>query len=255
MLREMSGRIRSLVPARARRFARELESALRDAKRRTAAQGARPLPDRYFIKAGYRHRESPRYDEQTEIGANWQASVYEEAVRLAEELDLKRIVDVGCGDGRKLATLHSRFAVVGLDYGPNLELCRARYAFGTWIEHDLEQKGTLPLDGALLRDAVVVCADVIEHLVRPEILLGKLAAALESAPLLLLSTPDRDLVRGPAHLGPPPNESHVREWSLDEFASLLVASGLRDGTVRHIRSNDVSPERHTILATLWGRRN
>jgi SAM-dependent methyltransferase len=212
----------------------------------------RNLPDRYLIKAGYRQRERPDYDDQSEISANWQIGVYEQVVLLAERLNARHIVDVGCGDARKLAPLHSRFSIVGIDYGVSLELCRNRYPYGTWIEYDLTSEGSLPLDERVLRSSVIVCADVIEHLVHPEALLAKLREALRMAPVVLLSTPDRDLVNGRTDMGPPRNTGHVREWTLNEFSFFLASQGFHDGTIELVRSNDRSPEKRTVMATLFG---
>ena len=42
---------------------------------------------------------------------------------------------------------------------------------------------------------------------------------------ILLSTPERVRTGGPPTFGPPPNEAHVREWSLDELCTLTVHHG------------------------------
>ena len=65
---------------------------------------------------------------------------------------------------------------------------------------------------------VIVCSDVIEHLVDPDELLDYIKAI--SYKYLILSTPDRDLVYKPSDEGcngPPANEAHVREWNYQEF--------------------------------------
>ena len=92
---------------------------------------------------------------------------------------------------------------------------------GKWIEWNLESSGRIPLRKNLLRRAVVVCSDVIEHLVDPEPLIENLRSWLDYAPIVILTTPERDLVRGPNDLGPPINPSHVREWSLAELEPWL----------------------------------
>jgi hypothetical protein len=117
-----------------------------------------------------------------------------------------------------------------------------------FIEIDLEADGAeLPVDA---NGAIIICADVIEHLRRPEHLLERLQAALDDgAHLVLLSTPERDLWWGFAHRGPPPNEGHVREWNSAEFNALLAACRFT-GQIELVQSNDVGPERKTILATL-----
>jgi SAM-dependent methyltransferase len=225
-----------------------MEAAWRDIPRnRDERRGAEPIAGSYFIKHGYVERPEPRYDDLSAVGTNWQASVYERAAAAAASLAAKRIIDVGCGDGRNLALL-GHTPIVGLDYGPNLVAARTAYPDAEFIEIDLEaDAAALPVETA---GAVVICADVIEHLRRPEKLLERLRAALEDdAHLVLLSTPDRDVWWGRDHNGPPPNEGHVREWNRTEFSALLAACRFT-GRIELVQSNDVGPERKTILATL-----
>src|SRR5205809_365442 len=101
------------------------------------------------------------------------------------------------------------------------------------------------------RGAVLLCDDVFEHLVRPETLLQKLRAALARAEGVVLSTPERDLTRGPDHFGPPPNACHVREWTIGELAALLAAEGFDHRWLGLTRSWDQTPHLHTILAFLF----
>jgi len=210
--------------------------------------------ERYAIKAGYRHRSAPEYFVdliEERDGVVWQPDVYPAAARVARALGATRIIDIGPGSGHKLARLHPEFEVVGLDFGPNLQQCAERFPFGTWREHDLDADTPLPLTPHELGGAVVVCADVIEHLVRPELLLDALRAALEHAEAVVLSTPERDGTRGADHMGPPPHFCHVREWSLDELGELLGRWGFEHGDLGLTRSNDRSDDQDTILAVLF----
>lgn len=217
-----------------------------------AARGRTLLPDRYFIRYGYRSRTVPEYSSQPAIeDVVWQPDVYPEAARIAELLSCRRIVDVGCGNGRKLAALQSRFDIVGIDHGPNLERCRVEYPSGIWLDHDLESDEPLPIADASLSESIVVCADVVEHLGRPERLLRSLRRALDFAPCVVLSTPERELTWGAAHRGPPPNPAHVREWALAELAPFLRAEGFAYGVLTLTRSRDRFPARNTILARLF----
>jgi LPS sulfotransferase NodH len=110
----------------------------------------------------------------------------------------------------------------------------------------------LPVSHRDLRRSVIVCSDVIEHLVRPDRLLATLSAALRHARLLILSTPDRDLAHELRDMGPPANPSHVREWNLAEFAELLEHHRLRPSRIGLTRSDDRSEATHTILAMVKG---
>ncbi|MEX1047701.1 MAG: methyltransferase domain-containing protein [Actinomycetota bacterium] len=212
--------------------------------------GIRRPPGPYFIKKGYQARAKPEYTQELDDDVIWQPDVYAKAAELGADAPTARIIDVGCGDGRKLAALHPGFEIVGIDYGPNLARCRDLYPFGTWLEHDLESEGPLPLSAEELGGSVIVCADVVEHLVNPERMLRAFAAALETSYALVISTPERNLHRGARHMGPPPNPAHVREWSIAEFSSFLAAQGLRNGRIGLTRSNDLYPLQDTILAVL-----
>ena len=100
---------------------------------------------------------------------------------------------------------------------------------------------------------MLVCGDVIEHLVRPERLLHGLRLALDhGAHAVFLTTPDRELISGVGHLGPPENPAHVREWRSSELAEFMASVGLR-GHFGLTRSNDVMPYMRTILVVIPGR--
>lgn len=159
---------------------------------------------------------------------------------------------MGCGNGAKLAALHPRFEVIGIDLpGPNLDACRERYPELEWLAHDVETTLPLPVDDAVLSRSVIVCSDVIEHLRRPERLLRTLRWDLEVARAVVLSTPERDLTWGPEHAGPPPNPCHVREWSTAELDALLADVGFRYRALTLTRSNDRQADRKTILCRLF----
>lgn len=206
--------------------------------------------DLYFLPENYVARTEPEYFVDDDLNAVWQPDVYPETATVARRLGARTIVDVGCGTAAKLVALHPEFEIVGIDYGPNIEACRARYDVGTWIDLDLDQASALGL--TVFEEAVIVCADVIEHLVRPERLLRLLRTAIDGgARALLLSTPERELYNKAGHLGPPPNTAHVREWTIDELERFLASEGLL-GHFGLTRSNDVVPYMQTILAVVPG---
>jgi SAM-dependent methyltransferase len=205
----------------------------------------------YCLPEGYQARLKPNYFKDADYEGVWQPDVYPDAATLAERLGAQRIIDVGCGTGQKLASLHPDFEIVGIDYGSNIEVCRQLYDFGTWLEIDLDRDESLGISD--FTNAVLVCADVIEHLVYPEKLLRLLSNALDhGAGAIVLSTPDRDLINMPGNLGPPPNPAHVREWTSGELERFMAVSGLL-GRFGRTRTNDVLPALRTILAIVPGR--
>lgn len=212
------------------------------------------MADRYFIRDGYVSRPKPDYfvDIDAETGLICQPDVYVDAASVAGRLGARRIVDIGCGNGYKLSQMHPAFEITGIDFGTNLDTCRQLYPFGTWLEHDLDADEPLPLADDDVADALIVCSDVIEHLVRPELLLRKLQRAFARGAVgALVSTPERELTWGPLHVGPPPNPHHVREWSIDEFAALLESEGFEHGDVGLTRNNNQHNELKNILAVLF----
>ena len=204
------------------------------------------MPDRYCIKDGYRCNPGPVYfldDPKGEIV--FQPDVIPHAEALADERGLTKVIDVGCGWADKLAALHDRrpdWDLVGVDYGDNLEHCRQTYDWGTWLEADLEFR--FDLDAT---DAVVVCSDVIEHLVDPDNLVASLLGS--GAAAVVFSTPERDIQHGRKHKGPSPNLCHVREWNLDELGAYLVRSGFTVTESALTRGNNAGDALSTSMVT------
>lgn len=134
---------------------------------------------------------------------------------MARAVGASRIVDVGCGDAKKLQKLASECDVLGLD------LLEIEAPEGVrFRQYDV--LGPEPIPQA--ERSVVVAADVIEHLTRPELLLEKIHRS--SCLGAVFSTPDRLREYGSDHRGPPRNPRHVREWTAAEFERLLVQHGL-----------------------------
>lgn len=206
----------------------------------------------FFIKSGYTSRSEAAYFDDRPYAVSdivHQPDAYTLASYLASRYGADTIVDVGCGSARKLMAL-SGVRKIGVDFGINLERCREEFPGEIWIEADLETCRQIPLDDRVIANSVVVCADVIEHLVDPHSLLALLASLADKARAVIITTPERDLVRGKDDLGPPANPSHIREWSLDEFAALLEASGVGVSFIGLTVNNNQNLEKKTILAVI-----
>ena len=197
------------------------------------------------IKPGYIERAEPAYCVDKPDGHLWQWDAYTTALEIATRNSAKWVIDLGCGSGEKLELLFGNFKRIGLDYGENLKRCVANYPGSEWGTIDLENGRFFPPS----MDAVIIFADVIEHLKNPEPLLIRLA---ELAPLvkgIVISTPDRDLTHGVGHNGPPPNLGHVREWNESELVSYLAWIGFPIRTVGHIPCKKDDERRITIMVT------
>jgi hypothetical protein len=136
-----------------------------------------------------------------------------------------------------------------VDVGSNLVSVAEAIPAATRIEFDLE-RGLPPIPEETLRSSVVILSDVIEHLRDPLPLLRRLAAWARICPYVLVSTPDRDRVRGPADVGPPANRAHVREWNLSELTRLLSREGLGSEFVGFTINSDFHRCKSTLLALL-----
>jgi SAM-dependent methyltransferase len=207
----------------------------------------------YCIKEGYRARAAAARFEGPVEGTGHLADrpdLYLFAREIGRRFGCDRILAVGCGRAQGLAAVGTEFAVTGVDVGPNIEWCRKHHQFGKWIKHDLET--VLPtFSPSELARTVVMCPEVIERLTNPEPLLSSLRRLLEHAPVALLSTPDRDRVRGPDDMGPPADAAHVREWNRNELQALLADDfGFALGFLGLTRSSRGDDKKDTQLAVL-----
>ncbi|MFG1670972.1 methyltransferase domain-containing protein [Streptomyces sp. Y7] len=199
----------------------------------------------YFIRSGYRSRTEVEYFlDETDDTVIWQPDVYPYAATRAQELGRDVVIDIGCGRAGKLASLAGEYpawSYIGVDFGDNLVWCRDNHPFGEWIDVDLESAERLPIAPALVRRSIVVCSDVIEHLMNPMPALSLIRGLLmEGSAAAVLSTPARECRSGYDAPGPPRNPSHVQEWASDEFQALLRASGFEIHYAGLTRSDDAS---------------
>lgn len=205
----------------------------------------------FFLKSGYVARPNPDYFTDELEGSTWQPDVYPFAADYAVKVGSKQIIDIGCGRALKLAKLHEQhpdWEFIGIDYGANVAWCRANQRFGTWIEADLDSGKTLQAGNFTVKNSILICSDVIEHLVNPVPLLRLIRKLLrQGATAVIFSTPERDLTRGKGDNGPPYNSCHVREWNSEEFRALLEWAGFKLIHLGLTRSNDAQFDKKTIL--------
>ncbi|BEV17738.1 methyltransferase domain-containing protein [Herbaspirillum sp. DW155] len=207
----------------------------------------------FFIKPGYQSRTQPEYYADIhDDGTVWQPEVYPLAATLARQHGCRYIIDIGCGRARKLSMMYPEFQIIGLDFGSNLEYCRANYPFGNWVEVDLENSDGVQFPPDVLQNAVVISSDVIEHLVNPTPLMALIRSYLLHAKVAVISTPERDLERGYQDMGPPGNPTHIREWNLAELEAMLSNAGLRPAYCGLTISNNREMQRKTSLAVVPG---
>lgn len=197
------------------------------------------------LKPGYIERAEPAYCVDKPDGHLWQWDAYTMALAIAKETKAEWVIDLGCGSGEKLEMLFGDFERIGLDHGENIERCITEYPDSLWNTADLEKADF----ASASRDAVIICADVIEHLKNPRPLLRRLAKLAPNVKGIVISTPDRDLTHGVGHNGPPPNPGHVREWNKAELVEYLTSIGFPIKTVGHIPCKKDDGRIITIMVT------
>ena len=205
----------------------------------------------YFLPEHYISNELPEYYHDDQAGNTalvYQPEVYEFAKSLIESKGIKTVIDIGCGNAGKLMGIAAE-KVIGVDYGANIQECKRRYGDrGIWLEENFEQIDARVLNQYFCPECLIVCSDVIEHLVNPTALLNVLRMAFDAGATIVTSTPDRILVRGPDHLGPPPNLAHVREWALVEYKALLESAALPSHFIGYTLNNSIDRKLRTILS-------
>ena len=207
----------------------------------------------FCIKKGYRHRLKPKYfldNVGKKSGTIWQPEVYEVSGKLAKMFNCKNVIDLGCGSAEKLVKLYPDFNIVGIDFGKNIQRCKVQYGFGNWIEGDLDSPHLINISKEILKDSIIICSDVIEHLVNPSYLLNNLKILMDYCSICIISTPERDLARGKKHNGPPMNLHHIREWNLLEFYELLKLHNFKINDIGLTASNNKNHEKKTIIVVL-----
>ena len=165
---------------------------------------------KYCIKRGYIHRNSVPHFDDINNKDEWQNEVYAFAKDVFDKKNYNNILDIGCGSAFKLFKFFERDNFTGVEVEPTLSKLRSKYPNHKWYNLDeIDQDASFDL---------IILADVIEHIRQPDEFLIKILSKL-SFKQIIISTPERDLVRGKDNWGPPANIHHFREWNDNEFLS------------------------------------
>lgn len=167
------------------------------------------LPSNYVANLTPKHFDDRHFEDE------WQKEVYERAAALFQEGSFDSVCDIGCGSGFKFVKYFGGAHTIGYEVEPCLSHLRA-----CWPERDWRDAADLNA-GALAVD-LIVCSDVIEHLLKPDHLLDTLSRS--NAKLVVISTPELRLLTqaGLSPLsGPPANPHHVNEWTARRFAAFV----------------------------------
>lgn len=139
-----------------------------------------------------------------------QLAAYHKALEYVEG---RHVLEVGCGEGIGTSILAKRArSIVALDYSEEaLRVARAKYATEN-IE--FRQMKVPPLDFDDMSFDAVVCFQMIEHLEKPEDLVGEISRVLRNDALALIATVNKEETISD-------NPYHIHEFTADEFRSLL----------------------------------
>ncbi len=204
--------------------------------------------DDFGLPSGYAARATPAVPTPITDGAvAWQPDVYPTAANIARSLECDTLIDIGCDQVNQLKPLQSEFRLIGLGRGASTTAAARAVPSGIWLEVDPENLDLSEMPADVLARSVVVCSEMIQTVVDPRSLLAALRHLLRHAPALVLSTPDRERTYGKQHKGPPPNQSHVRQWSLAELRALLEREGFVLASSTHTRSNVRSKDMSTAM--------
>ncbi len=221
------------------------------------------MTDRYGIRDDYRARRAARVHDASDaywtpsriaLSGEWQYDVYRLARKLVRERGAKSVLDVGSGPGTKLRDLIAPVCrdLTLVDQASTREIAERSVPGARFVGADLAE---IELDLGRRFD-LVICADVIEHLLDPDPCLEFIRRHVSPDGAAVISTPDRDHLRGPDCLSSPHPE-HVREWSGGELRAYLESRGL------HVERQDWFPLRRAnaldfalgrLLGRLVGRR-
>lgn len=141
--------------------------------------------------------------------------------------NLQSVIDVGCGSAYKLTTILSEFNTLGIETEPCYTYLQNTYPGFKWLLSGEVEK-SFKLYEEMNDSDVIICSDVIEHIVNPDILIEYLISL--KSKYYIISTPCRDILCNHPKFsndyknswtGPPVNTCHVREWTMEEFKQYI----------------------------------
>jgi hypothetical protein len=180
----------------------------------------------YYI-SNYLSNKYPSHHIDINYTDEGQKEVYEYCKQFMKEHNLYTVVDVGCGSGYKLINILGEFNTIGIETEPCYSTLKNKYSSRKWLLSGEIEKSFI--DYPELHDPdVIICCDVIEHIVNPDDLLNYLLSL--NAKYYIISTPCREILCNhpkfsnnykQSYNGPPINNCHVREWTMTEFKHYL----------------------------------
>jgi hypothetical protein len=180
----------------------------------------------YFID-NYLSNVNPDHHNDVGYTDEGQKEVYLFCREFMKNKNLKTVIDVGCGSAFKLTTILGDFNTIGIETEPCYSHLRQTYPQLKWLLSGEKEKSFKFYD-ELNNPDVVVCSDVIEHILNPDSLVDYLLSL--NSKYYIISTPCREILCNHPKFsgfykkswnGPPLNSCHVREWTMEEFKKYI----------------------------------
>lgn len=175
--------------------------------------------DLYEIQDGYKINTNVEHYIDLDCKDEWQKEVYMFAKEIMKSNSYNSVIDIGCGSGYKLIKYLNEYETLGVETEPCYSFLKEKYPDRKW---DLSGEQEKSFNGEKYECDLVICSDVIEHIINPNDLINYLLNI--NAKMYILSTPCRDVLCNSPKFnysrsieGPPLNPAHVREWTFDEF--------------------------------------
>lgn len=172
----------------------------------------------YCIKDDYLIRKTMMYCDKRDIKERneGQIEIYKKGLAIVKQNNYQKVFDIGCGSGWKLKKYFNDVYCVGADLEPTYKWLINKYPEDNWRISDFRHPPKESFD-------LIICADVIEHLIDPDDLIKYIQSI--NFKYLILSTPERDAIqtfqKGITWDGPPTSYMHIREWNYDEFENYI----------------------------------
>lgn len=189
------------------------------------------MENNFFIKKDYQINPSLKTEGNGKIywtknritteHINAQYYVYKYSKKLIKRENLKSVIDIGCGNAEKLIKIIYPICknISVIDESRIIDVLEKKYKFINFYRDDLNDPKLNIKD----KFDLIICADVIEHIENPSVLLNYIKNLAHKNTLIIISTPERDILRGYTNKQSP-NKTHIREWNKNEFYNYLKSN-------------------------------
>ena len=180
----------------------------------------------YYIN-NYLANNNPDHHIDLNYKDEGQKEVYLFCRQFMKDNNLNNVTDVGCGSAYKLINYLKDFNTIGIETEPCYSYLKETYPSSKWFLSGESEK-SFKVYNELYNQDVVMCCDVIEHIVNPDTLVDYLLSL--NSTYYIISTPCREILCSHPKFsniykhtlnGPPRNLCHVREWTMTEFKKYI----------------------------------